>query len=429
MRIPVLAGLLLCTLFLHIHAAAQVEAAIDPASNESTPFYVDPICFAALNSNLTRLDLFILVGYENLAFVKNEDKYNASYEVTVSIKDSEERLVNEKLWTEKVSTANFDESVSSQAFHLTQRTFELSPGKYTVTLAASDNEGSGTKLAVRNVTVPDFNSASFLMSDLMLVKRLSMNGDRKTIVPNVSSNVGNLPDGFHLFFEAYNNADEDSVKFIATALNEKRERKYSTDTTLALKKGRNQAFIKMDNSGLPLGNYVVEVQAFNKAGVLLGTSSKGFIIRWTGLPRGVADLDLAVDQIQYIATDKQIDYIKEAPTPEEKQKRFMEFWKSKDKNPNTPRNEKMEEYYGRVEYANKHFKHYIEGWRTDMGMVYIIFGAPNNVDRHPFDIDSKPYEVWSYYDLNHQFVFIDQTGFGDYRLTTPIWEVWQRPKD
>jgi hypothetical protein len=88
----------------------------------------------------------------------------------------------------------------------------------------------------------------------------------------------------------------------------------------------------------------------------------------------------------------------------------------------------MEEYYIRVQFANKNFAHYIEGWRTDMGMVYIIFGSPNNVDRHPFDIDSKPYEIWSYYDLNHQFTFVDQTGFGDYRLTTPIWEVWQRPK-
>jgi hypothetical protein len=82
----------------------------------------------------------------------------------------------------------------------------------------------------------------------------------------------------------------------------------------------------------------------------------------------------------------------------------------------------MEQYYARVEYANKHFSHFQEGWRTDMGMVYITFGPPNNVERHPFDIDSKPYEIWAYYDLNYQFVFVDQTGFGDYRLITPIWE-------
>jgi GWxTD domain-containing protein len=161
----------------------------------------------------------------------------------------------------------------------------------------------------------------------------------------------------------------------------------------------------------------------------LAATSRSFIVRWKGLPTAVKDIDLAIEQCVYEAKSSEMSYLREAETPEEKQKRFLEFWKKRDPNPNTPRNEKMEAYFTRVEYANKTFKHYIEGWRTDMGMVYIIFGPPDNVDRHPFDIDSKPYEVWTYYTLNHSFVFVDQTGFGDYRLTTPIWEVWQRPRD
>ena len=40
----------------------------------------------------------------------------------------------------------------------------------------------------------------------------------------------------------------------------------------------------------------------------------------------------------------------------------------------------------------------------------------------------KPYEVWSYYDINQVFAFVDETGFGDYRLSTPLWEVWRRPR-
>lgn len=55
-----------------------------------------------------------------------------------------------------------------------------------------------------------------------------------------------------------------------------------------------------------------------------------------------------------------------------------------------------------------------------MGMVYVTLGSPNNVERHPFEYDSKPYEVWDYYDINRRFVFVDQTGFGDYRLVTPF---------
>jgi hypothetical protein len=64
-----------------------------------------------------------------------------------------------------------------------------------------------------------------------------------------------------------------------------------------------------------------------------------------------------------------------------------------------------------------------------MGMVYIIFGTPNNIERHPFDIDARPYEIWTYYENNREFIFVDISGFGDYRLQTPIWDVFgTRPR-
>ena len=162
---------------------------------------------------------------------------------------------------------------------------------------------------------------------------------------------------------------------------------------------------------------------------MLASTVKNVMVRWQGVPHSVKDLDLAIEQLRYIAKDEEFSALHAAKTPEEKQSLFNEFWKKRDPNPNTPRNERMEEFYARVEYANKHFSHYIDGWRTDMGMVFIIFGPPNNVERHPFETDTKPYEIWSYYDLNYSILFMDETGFGDYRLQTPIWELWQRVRN
>ena len=62
---------------------------------------------------------------------------------------------------------------------------------------------------------------------------------------------------------------------------------------------------------------------------------------------------------------------------------------------------------------------------SDIGLVYVIFGAQSNIERHPYDMDAKPYEIWDYYDDNKQFVFVDNTGFGDYRLITPIWDTFR----
>ena len=39
----------------------------------------------------------------------------------------------------------------------------------------------------------------------------------------------------------------------------------------------------------------------------------------------------------------------------------------------------IRKYYGRVQDANKFFTSYTEGWRTDRGMIYIIFGSPTTL--------------------------------------------------
>jgi GWxTD domain-containing protein len=126
----------------------------------------------------------------------------------------------------------------------------------------------------------------------------------------------------------------------------------------------------------------------------------------------------------YIAKGDELDHIKKASNQEEKMSRFIDYWKKKDPTPNTEANEVFNEYYRRISFSNEHFKHYQEGWRTDMGMVYVTLGPPSNVERHPFEYDSKPFEVWDYYDINKRFIFVDQTGFGDYRLLDPVYGSW-----
>lgn len=39
----------------------------------------------------------------------------------------------------------------------------------------------------------------------------------------------------------------------------------------------------------------------------------------------------------------------------------------------------LKRYYARVTDANKLFTSYLPGWKTDRGMIYIVFGAPNNM--------------------------------------------------
>lgn len=57
--------------------------------------------------------------------------------------------------------------------------------------------------------------------------------------------------------------------------------------------------------------------------------------------------------------------------------------------------ELIRKYYGRVADANKFFTSYLEGWKTDRGMVYIIYGPANSVYK------TSSSENWTYGEENN----------------------------
>jgi GWxTD domain-containing protein len=409
----------------------QVEASGGQGDPRDEPLYLDAVSFSD-QAGGSRLDVFVQVGYELLSFVKSGEAYDASYELTLSLYDTLNTLVSEKSWIENVHGVTFDQSASPNLYSLTKRTFPVVPGRYIIAASVRDNETKVLRRRVRRLLVSEYQTAPIALSDILVVSRITERGGKKAMVPSVSGNVGTIPEAFFAYLEAYNRLQVDSLTFITNVVGEQNENKLQVDTVVAMKPGRNEFLLRIPHASLTLGDYRLLVRAYRRDSVsqdpaaYVATTDRPLYVRWQYFPVGVKNLDLAIAQVRYIARENEFDVLEEAKTEEEKQAKLLEFWKRRDPNPNTERNEKMEEYYRRADYANKHFTHHRDGWRTDMGMVYMMFGPPSDVARHPFELDSKPYEVWRYYDISYDFVFVDDTGFGDYRLITPIWEAWQR---
>ncbi len=160
--------------------------------------------------------------------------------------------------------------------------------------------------------------------------------------------------------------------------------------------------------------YSLEVKA--TLGNVQQTSTDRFQFYWRYAPNSVEDLNLALQQLRYIGDMDSIKFYLKAPYTERKEY-FYRFWKNQDPNPDTPENELMGEYYRRVNFSNKNFSITgVDGWLTDRGRIYIKFGQPDDIERHPFEAGSYPFEIWRYYTLRKTFLFIDRTGFGDYVL-------------
>lgn len=427
------ACLLSATVILRPELDAQPEPNAVPMPDLPV-FYFDALSFASDQEGVSRLDVYVEVPYETIHFVKDDEEYRASYELAIELSNSSDSMISEKWSTEKVTTHDYDQSVSPVESHLSKMTFLLAPGEYGVGVQIKDVETGKTARQKRRVWVRNYFSDPFTLSDVMLVNHLDVSQEKKVVYPNISGNVETSAEKFTLFFEAYTSLGSDSSDVGLRIRTLRGDTVQSDSFQEQLRGAKTLCFHDVRIAKLVAGDYLLELTAtpvgrLDSAGrPIVARSSRNFMIRWRGMPVSITDLDRAIDELQYVADKDLIDSMRKAP-PELKRELFRGFWRKRDPSPNTERNELMEEYYARVSYANKHFTHYIDGWKTDMGMVYIIFGAPNNVERHPFDIDSKPYEVWTYYEQNREFVFVDATGFGDYRLQNPIWDLYRtRPR-
>ena len=82
--------------------------------------------------------------------------------------------------------------------------------------------------------------------------------------------------------------------------------------------------------------------------------------------------------LRYLTTRKEYDKIQSHP---DRKKAVEDFWLRSGGNPDRAAL-MIRKYYTGVEEANRLFTSYIEGWKTDRGMIYVIFGRPTVVYRN-----------------------------------------------
>lgn len=130
------------------------------------------------------------------------------------------------------------------------------------------------------------------------------------------------------------------------------------------------------------GYYFLQTDTTLASGLILKTSHEAF-------PK-VKDWDEMVQMVTYISTRKEHETLISAP---DKKKALDEYWVQMTRNPETAKN-LIREYFRQIEFANILFTDFKEGWKTDKGMVFIVMGAPQEVN---FYLDR---EVWTYNGMN-----------------------------
>jgi GWxTD domain-containing protein len=116
------------------------------------------------------------------------------------------------------------------------------------------------------------------------------------------------------------------------------------------------------------------------------TAAEGFTVRAEDDYPRLAKVESLADPLTYVCTSQEVARVRQAKGDKKAfdrvilsitldQERARRFMKS---------------YYRRVEIANQMFSSYKEGWKTDRGMIYIVFGPPDRVFR------TAERELWYY---------------------------------
>lgn len=93
-----------------------------------------------------------------------------------------------------------------------------------------------------------------------------------------------------------------------------------------------------------------------------------------------------LDPLRFVTSKREYAKMKKYQDPK---KAIDEFWLSTTPDPEKAK-KMIKGYYKRVENANYFFTSFKEGWKTDRGIIYIVFGPPNVVYR------SLTGESWTY---------------------------------
>ncbi len=133
----------------------------------------------------------------------------------------------------------------------------------------------------------------------------------------------------------------------------------------------------------------------------------------------IEELDDFYKKSKYIASIPEIEKYEVLTSENAKRKFLTDFWKARDEDPSDDINHYLKDYMRRLKESKHKYKELSkEGWQTDRGRIYLIYGEPSDIDRYPNQTETRPYEIWRYNEIEGgvEFIFGDVTGFSNYQL-------------
>ncbi|MBN1348030.1 GWxTD domain-containing protein [candidate division KSB1 bacterium] len=402
--------------------------------------------------NMTCLEIYISLSREALTFVPDEEvNLKAAFTVSIQIHQGDS-LINERTWNNVTHAKDDSEIVKNQQL-FAQSAFHLVPGDYRFSITVLDMYSDKQKKKVFDHAIISFAEENLSMSEIEFCVSLRKDTQKNQfykngyhIVPNPTSFFGTGLAILYFYSEIYNlkyTGPDDTSKYAVQRQILDSQGKVARDYGEKIKSKPGHSAVEIGGVNIitqKSGTYFFNIKVTDLATNEIAETKRKFFIyrkgdfvgeqvaerqpepkvvkselfsdaRYTSMSE--KELDEEFETTRYIST-KEERKIFDKLDLKGKQSFLVEFWKRRDSDPSTRRNEFRDEYLSRAEYANSHFTSFKKGWKTDRGRVLLMYGEPDEIERVPFSSENKPYEIWKYFSVQGgvEFYFVDKRGFG-----------------
>jgi GWxTD domain-containing protein len=406
-------------------AEAQTEFSGIPDAGVPV-FDIDVAAFRT-GPDSARLEIYYRITNPRLSYVRRDEDYVASYEITAILTGDNDRQAGAVSNRENYTLPSFDETRRSSGYIINVLTLQAGRGSYGLAVTLDDRISGGTYTVRRSVDLKYVGEQDWVIggpeffipgaaapADARYMK------DTIALVPNVTRSYLDSSERLAIYFEVYQ-ATKRPITQALIEIDQRRDNRHFADTiSVDTASPVVPIIFRSRLPGLLTGEARLRIEALDARGNPVGDRVEtSFTLDWSLSTMVDSDWDQAVDMLVHIATHDELNALRNTPK-EKRAQAFEDFWKSKDPSPETEENEWRDEYYRRIRFANRQYSNpFRPGWRTDFGTVYIRYGEPDEVERHPFELGQKPHEIWYYYSQRREFLFVDTHGNGEYELQYP----------
>jgi len=376
------------------------------------PFTAAVSFLRAPSSDTTLTLLAMSLPSRALGFAREGDRYAAAYVARVQLRQGA-TVVRTIEATEQVRVPTFRETSRTDESIIWQQFLRLAPGRYTLTVSVKDE--SSIRASSEEVTLdvprllPDGLTSAVPVYEAIprqvidsLPRLLAR--PRATFVYGVDSLLPLYLDGVTLSAPAQVRVrvlgDGDIVGI--DSLMSLPIRGASRSTTIAIPVNR-----------LPVGINTVQITSEGRP-----DTARTRVLVTLGEDVPIGTFDEMIAYLRWFTTADKIKELRDADLSG-RAAAWSAFLKRTDPVPGTAEHEGLRDYFARIRTANIRFRDdAAAGWQSDRGTAFVALGDPDNIiDTGLLNPNERVrQQIWEYRELRVQLLFVDQTGFGRWRI-------------